>query len=352
MPQELHELRERFRLLEERLADPALMKDRQKYAEVAREHQKLGEILRAAGEVANLRQQLEEAKSLAREPDVQILAEEEVERLQREIEQKERVLERLLYPEDPLDHKNVILEIRAGTGGEEAALFAGELFRMYRGFAERKGWVFEPLSVTPTELGGTKEAVVAIRGQGCYGQLKFESGIHRVQRVPVTESSGRIHTSAASVAVLPEAEEVDVTIRPEDIQMDVFRASGAGGQHVNKTSSAVRLTHLPTGIVVSCQDERSQFQNRQKAMRLLRSYLLEAQQKEQKAKLDQERRSQVGSGDRSEKIRTYNFPQDRLTDHRVPITLHNLEKLLAGEVEPLVESLQRWAADRRNATSK
>ena len=248
-------------------------------------------------------------------------------------------LKLLLLPKDPDDEKNVIVEIRAGTGGEEAALFAGDLFRMYTRYAEAQGWKVEILNANPTELGGFKEIIFMVEGKGAYNRLKFESGVHRVQRVPVTEAGGRIHTSAASVIVLPEAEEVDVELDPNDLRIDVFRASGHGGQHVNTTDSAVRITHLPTGIVVSCQDEKSQLKNREKALKVLRARLLDQMRQEQQEELAKTRRSLVRSGDRSERIRTYNFPQNRVTDHRVGLTLHRLDAVIAGDLEEIISTL-------------
>jgi len=245
----------------------------------------------------------------------------------------------MLLPKDPNDDKNILLEIRAGTGGEEAALFAQDLFRMYTRYAERRGWSTEILSSNETGLGGFKEVILLVAGEGAYSRLKYEAGVHRVQRVPETESQGRIHTSAVTVAILPEAEEVDVDIKPEELRIDIFRASGHGGQHVNTTDSAVRITHLPTGIVVTCQDERSQHKNKAKAMKVLRSRLLELMQREQQNKVSQERRQMVGSGDRSERIRTYNFPQGRVTDHRIGLTLYQLEEVLQGELDLILDPL-------------
>ena len=258
-----------------------------------------------------------------------------------ELEERIKVL---LLPVDPRDRKDVIMEIRAGAGGEEAGLFAGDLYRMYTRYAERRGWRTEPLSSSPSELGGFKEVIFSVRGEGAYSRLKFESGVHRVQRIPVTESGGRIHTSTATVAVLPEAEEVEVDIDPADLRVDVFRSTGPGGQSVNTTDSAVRITHLPTGVVVTCQDEKSQLQNREKAMRILRARLLRMEQERQRREQAEERRSQVGTGDRSERIRTYNFPQGRVTDHRIGMTLYRLEEVLDGDLDELIEALA--TADR------
>ena len=277
--------------------------------------------------------------ALLGDPEMRELAQEEYDQALKDIPRLEREIQILLLPKDPNDHKNVIVEIRAGVGGEEAALFAHSLYRMYAMYAERRGWRAEVDSVSETELGGVKEISFTIEGEGAFSRLKYESGVHRVQRVPVTESNGRIQTSAATVAVLPEAEGVDVKLDPADIEMQVYRASGAGGQHVNKTSSAVRLIHRPTGLVVECQQERSQFQNRDKAMRLLASRLYEIEREKQDADIARERKSQVGSGDRSEKIRTYNFPQGRVTDHRIGLTLYRIDAVLDGELDELIDAL-------------
>jgi peptide chain release factor 1 len=267
------------------------------------------------------------------------MAKVEIEAAQKELKDAEQDLKVLLLPKDPNDDKNIVLEIRAGTGGDEAALFAADLFRMYSRYAERKGWKTELLSSHPTGAGGFKEIITLIEGDRVYSQLKYESGVHRVQRVPVTESQGRIHTSAVTVAVLPEAEEVDVDIKPEEIKFDVFRSSGPGGQSVNTTDSAVRLTHLPTGLVVSCQDEKSQHKNKAKALKVLRARLLDLRRSEQQEAISSERRGQVGSGDRSERVRTYNFPQGRLTDHRIGLTLYRLEQIMEGEIQEILDHL-------------
>jgi peptide chain release factor 1 len=263
----------------------------------------------------------------------------DIESLEEKRKKLEEELKILLLPKDPNDEKNVIVEIRAGTGGEEAALFAGDLFRMYNRYAEKRGWKAEIIDSNPTELGGFKEVVFEINGNGAYSRLKYESGVHRVQRVPTTEAGGRIHTSAATVAVLPEAQEIDIDINPNDLRIDIFRASGHGGQGVNTTDSAVRITHIPTGMVVTCQDERSQLKNKEKAMKVLRARLMEKAQMEQNQKIAQDRRSQVGSGDRSERIRTYNFPQGRITDHRIGLTIHQLTSVLEGELDEIIDAL-------------
>ena len=289
----------------------------------------------------SLTQELEENKQLLHDsdPDIKAMAQEEIAAAEAELPELEHKIKVLLLPKDPLDEKNTILEIRAGTGGEEAALFAADLFRMYTRYAEIKGWKVEIMSESPSDSGGYKEIICLISGDRVYSHLKFEAGTHRVQRVPATETQGRIHTSAATVAVMPEAEEVDVEIRPEDLRIDIYRASGAGGQHVNKTESAVRITHIPTGTVVTCQDERSQHKNKARAMKVLASRILAAERERQNNELSADLKAQVGSGDRSERIRTYNFPQGRCTDHRINLTLYSLDRIMEGEVEPLFEAL-------------
>jgi peptide chain release factor 1 len=323
------------------LADPAIFDDQPRLQQVAREHGSLGEVVAAYQEYRRLARELAEAEALSREsdPEIRALAAAEKAALAERQTRLEREIERLLLPKDPRDERNVIVEVRAGAGGEEAALFAGDLLRMYVRYAERHRWKSEMLSGTATGLGGYREAAIAIQGAGAYSRLKYESGVHRVQRVPATEASGRIHTSTATVAVLPEAEEVDVVVRPDEIRVDTYRAGSAGGQNVNKVETAVRITHLPTGIVIACQDERSQHQNREKAMRILRAHLLERAVEQQQAEIARARRQQVGSGERSEKIRTYNFPQDRVTDHRIGKTLHHLPAVLDGDLDELIDAL-------------
>jgi peptide chain release factor 1 len=334
-------LEARHEALARALADPAIFGDQSRYQQVAREHASLSGVVSAYQEYRKITREIEDAEALSREADAEIrqLAASEKAALVGRRDALAREIERMLIPKDPRDERNVIVEVRAGTGGEEAALFAGDLLRMYTRYAERHGWKSEVLASNPTGLGGFKEAAVAIQGRGAYSRLKYESGVHRVQRVPATEASGRIHTSTATVAVLPEAEEVDVVIRPDEIKIDTYRAGSAGGQNVNKVETAVRITHLPTGIVIACQDERSQHQNKEKAMRILRAHLLERAIEQQQAEIAQARRRQVGSGERSEKIRTYNFPQDRVTDHRIGKTLHDLPTVLDGDLDALIEAL-------------
>jgi len=298
-------------------------------------------IVSAYREYLSLQEEMDESRSLLEDadPEIRKLAREEIDRLRAAMQPLEKELKILLLPKDPNDEKNTLLEIRAGTGGEEAALFAADLFRMYGRYAEMKGWKTEILSRHVTGIGGFKEIILLVEGERVYSRLKFESGVHRVQRVPETEAQGRIHTSAVTVAVLPEAEEVDVQVAPEELRIDVFRASGHGGQHVNTTDSAVRITHLPTGLVVTCQDEKSQHKNKAKAMKVLLSRLLDLQEAEQHSKISAERRNQVGTGDRSERIRTYNFPQGRVTDHRIGLTLYKLEQIIQGDLDLVIDPL-------------
>ncbi|HKI96347.1 MAG TPA: peptide chain release factor 1 [Gemmatimonadales bacterium] len=328
--------------VERELADPATARDPQKLKALGREHARLDRIRQSATRLEKLAGDLAQARELTRDPDpgLQELARADVDRLEPEIQELEAELHELLIPPDPLDQRDVIVELRAGTGGDEAALFAADLLRMYRRFAERHGWQVELIELSEGNLGGVKEAIFKVHGERAYGVLRHESGVHRVQRVPATEAQGRIHTSAATVAVLPEAEEVDVKIDDKDLKIDVFRSSGPGGQSVNTTDSAVRITHLPTGLVVQCQDQKSQLQNKIKALEVLRARLLDRRIAEQEAARARERRAMVGTGDRSGKIRTYNFPQNRVTDHRINLTLHRLQEVLDGDLDEVVEHLQ------------
>jgi peptide chain release factor 1 len=341
----LDALERRFAELEDLMSRPEILSRAAEYRRLARERAELAEIValyqrykRIMREKADVQRLLEEAGDDA---ELGQLSREELARLEEQEEKLTFELKTLLLPADADDQKNVIVEIRAGTGGEEAALFAADLFRMYAKYAERQGWRVEVLESHPTGIGGFKEIIASVEGRGVYSKLKFESGTHRVQRVPVTESQGRIHTSAVTVAILPEAEEVDVEIDPDDLRIDVFRSSGPGGQSVNTTDSAVRVTHIPTGIVVSCQDEKSQHKNRAKALRVLRARLLDLAKREQQEKISRERRSQIGTGDRSERIRTYNFPQGRVTDHRINLTLYKLDAVLEGELDDLIDALRQ-----------
>ena len=342
MLDKLHAVEEKYRELESLISDPAVLADMPKWQKLSREHAQLAPVVEKYREYKKVREGLAEAKAIFDDnpdADMRRLAEDEIAELRPRLEALERELPILLLPKDPNDAKNVIVEIRGGVGGEEAALFAGDLFRMYARYAERRGWRVDVIDKNATEIGGFKEISFSVDGAGAYSFLKYESGTHRVQRVPVTESSGRIHTSAVTVAVLPEAEEVEVEIAPADLRIDTYCASGAGGQYVNRTETAIRITHLPTGIVVQCQDEKSQLKNKEKAMRVLRARILEAVREEQAATVAADRKSQVGSGDRSERIRTYNFPQGRVTDHRIGLTLHKLAAVLDGDLDELLAAL-------------
>ena len=339
MLDKLKELALRYEDLEAQLSDPAVYGDAARLRQINRERKELGPVVATYLAYLQAEQDRAEAEELLHDPDFHELAQEELTSAKLELERLREKLRLLLLPRDPNDERNVIMELRGGVGGEEGALFAHSLLRMYTMYAQSKGWKIDIVNMNETELGGVKECSVVIEGEGAFSRLKFESGVHRVQRVPETESGGRIHTSAATVAVLPEVEEVDVELNPADVEMQVFRSSGAGGQHVNKTSSAVRLIHKPTGTVVECQQERSQFQNRDKAMRILASKLYEAEQEKRDAAEAAERKSQVGSGDRSERIRTYNFPQGRVTDHRIGLTLYKIDAIMDGDLDELIDAL-------------
>ncbi|UCD37931.1 MAG: peptide chain release factor 1 [Fidelibacterota bacterium] len=342
MIEKLHEIIQRHDDLAARMSDPETAADPKQYADLAKEHSELSAVVDKARRYVELKTRLEEADDILMgdDPELKELAQEEIPELKSQLEELEEELKILLLPRDPADDKHTILEIRGGTGGEEAALFAADLYRMYTRYAERRSWETEVMSLSESETGGIKEIIVSVKGKGAYGDLKYESGVHRVQRVPVTEASGRIHTSAASVAVLPEADEVEVNIDPTELKIDTYRASGAGGQHVNKTESAVRITHVPSGIVVTCQDEKSQHKNRTKAMKVLASRLYAHQVEEQHRQRADQRRSMVSTGDRSAKIRTYNFPQGRVTDHRINLTLYRLNEITDGDLDELIEQLR------------
>jgi len=342
MLEKLAVLEEKFDHLTELVSDPAVIADQANWQKYVKARSELEDVVNAYREYKACIEGIADAEVMAREkgdPEMAELAELELAELKEKKEDLEARLKVLLLPKDPNDNKNVILEIRAGTGGDEAALFAGDLYKMYCRYAERQGWRTEILDANYSEMGGVKEIIVLLEGRGVYSRMKFESGVHRVQRVPETESSGRIHTSAATVAVLPEAEEVELEFGPNDVRIDVFCATGPGGQCVNTTQSAVRLTHIPTGIVVSCQDEKSQHKNKDKGMRVLRARVLEKMQEEQQSAESSARKSMVGTGDRSERIRTYNFPQGRVTDHRIGLTLHKLEWILLGDLDEIIDSL-------------
>ncbi len=339
LEEKLKEIQERYKEIEGKLSDPNIVNDMKAYKELSSDLKKLTPIVEKANEYENILSQIKENEELLEDEELKELAKEELKELKERLSQLENEIKILLLPKDEADDNNVILEIRAGTGGEEAALFAADLFRMYSRFAERKGFKIEVLSKSMSDTGGFKEIIAEIKGKGAYSLFKYESGTHRVQRIPVTESQGRIHTSAATVAVLPEAKDIDVEINPEDLRIDVFRASGHGGQHVNTTDSAVRITHLPTGTVVSCQDEKSQYKNKEKAMKILKSRLYDLYRRQKEQERAEERRSQIGSGDRSERIRTYNFPQGRITDHRINLTLYKLDSIMEGELDEVIEAL-------------
>ena len=335
----LKSLEEKFDSLARQMSDPGLVSDQDRYRQVTKAYRELERTIAKYGDYKDVARQIQESQALMQDEEMRAMAREELQSLEQRRETLLAELRALLLPKDPNDEKNVILEIRAGTGGEEASLFASELFRMYSRYAERRGWQVEILNLSQSGLGGVKEVIALINGRQVYSRLKHESGVHRVQRVPATESSGRIHTSTATVAVLPEADDVQIEVNEKDLRVDTFCATGPGGQGVNTTYSAIRITHLPTGTVVQCQDERSQHKNKARAMKVLRSRLLDLEIQKQKDAIAKDRRSQVGTGERSEKIRTYNFPQNRLTDHRVNVTIHRLPEIMEGDLDSLIEPI-------------
>ena len=342
MREKLQTIIDKHSLLSEQLADPAIFNDQKKLTTTAKEHSALEDVVNVGKEYLAVLQNIEDDKSILDGDDAELkeIAQEELNELESRKDKLESDLKILLLPRDPNDDKNLILEIRAGTGGDEAALFAADLFRVYTRYAERKNWKYKVMDSSDTGIGGIKEAIVSIQGKGAFGMLKYESGVHRVQRVPKTETSGRVHTSAATIAVLPEAEDVDIEVNDSDLKIDTYRASGAGGQHVNKTESAIRITHIPTGLVVTCQDESSQHKNRAAALKVLKSRLLASEQEKVAAERAAERRSLVSTGDRSAKIRTYNFPQGRVTDHRINFTSYKLNEILDGDITEVIEKLK------------
>jgi peptide chain release factor 1 len=348
MEEKLERIVSRFEEVERQISDPAVMEERKRYVELTQEHSSLLETVETYRKYLRILCEIADAESLIEgesDPEMREMVRDELKGLQEKTAALKKRLQELLVPKDPMDDKNIIMEIRAGTGGDEAALFAADLYRMYSRFAENRKWKTEVLAANSIELGGYKEIIFSLSGNGVYGYLRYESGVHRVQRVPVTESGGRVHTSAVTVAVLPEPEETDIQVNQEDLRIDVFRSSGPGGQSVNTTDSAVRITHLPTGLVVSCQDEKSQHKNKAKALRVLRARLLEQEEEKKQQERAADRKTQIGSGDRSERIRTYNFPQNRLTDHRINLTIYRLDGVIQGDLEEVVEALRLSARE-------
>jgi peptide chain release factor 1 len=340
MMDKIEELERRYQELEALLSDPAVISNQPEFRKLSREHSDLSELVAVYRRYRKVLGDISDNREMLADPVMKEMAEDELKSLEAEKDQLDADIRLLLLPKDPNDNKSVILEIRAGTGGDESALFAGDLFRMYSRFADTNRWRVETISSSESERGGFKEIIASVEGEGVFAKLKYESGTHRVQRVPETEAQGRIHTSACTVAIMPEAEDVDIDIRPDDLKIDVYRSSGAGGQHVNTTDSAVRITHLPTGTVVACQEERSQIKNRAKAMKVLKTRILDTIQQAQDSKLAADRKQQVGSGDRSERIRTYNFPQGRMTDHRIGLTLYRLDSIMAGDISEIADALR------------
>ncbi len=342
MMDKIEELERRYQELEALLSDPTVISNQPEFRKFSREHSDLSELVATYRRYRKVLGEISDNRELLADPDMKEMAEDELKSLEAEKNQLDADIQLLLLPKDPNDDKSVILEIRAGTGGDESALFAGDLFRMYSRYADTNRWKVETISASESERGGYKEIIASVEGEGVFAKLKYESGTHRVQRVPETEAQGRIHTSACTVAIMPEAEDVDIDIRPDDLKIDVYRSSGAGGQHVNTTDSAVRITHLPTGTVVACQEERSQIKNRAKAMKVLKTRILDTIQQAQDSKLAANRKQQVGSGDRSERIRTYNFPQGRMTDHRIGLTLYRLDSIMTGDISEITDSLRAY----------
>lgn len=341
MEERIKDIIQRFDEVTTALGQPETIQNQALYRELSKEHKSLQPIVTKGQEYLRILSQLREDREILKghDADLKELVKDEIDSLEEKEQQLAEGLKMLLLPKDPNDDKNAIVEIRAGTGGDEAAIFAGDLYRMYIKYAEKQGWKSEILSTSPIDLGGFKEIIFQLSGDNVYGRMKFESGVHRVQRIPITETQGRIHTSAATVAVLPEAEEIDIDLNPNDLRIDTYRSSGAGGQHVNKVETAIRITHLPTGLVVTCQDEKSQFKNKEKALKILRSRLLALKEAEVEAEIAEKRRSMVSTGDRSAKIRTYNFPQGRVTDHRINLTLYRLDEIMEGEIDDLIDAL-------------